>query len=771
MSVPWAKRLSGRADVYGFPVTNGPLMLLHPNRAGVPIYGQPRPTVVMMQPPVTPLPPPPVPRPPVPPITVVFHNAAQTCINTCPEGTTGEPISVTVPANQPEYDSEVSQEAANAAAMAAACAQAAALREENPCVVSEAQSLWGWGLNTSYQLGMGDPSSRLSPSLVGEEPELAWTKVVGARVFSLGIKSDGTLWSWGTNFNGELGIGIKNVFPSTAGNRLFPVQVESDQWLDIACSEVSAAGIKSDGTLWAWGNNQNGQLGQGDTTERLSPTQVGSASNWVQVACGRFFLVALNSDGQVWGCGVGPVGDGTTNDYDVLTQAIGSGYAFIACGSQFKLAIKTDGTMWRWGSPLSGYTVSPSQVESDSDWESATAGFSYIIAKKTDGTLWGVGSNGNGQLGVGDLIDKALFTQIGSDADWDYTSTPNSFTSGGHTIAIKTDGTIWGWGGNSQGEIGQGITGSPVINPTSIGPDDLWTGVGSGSFYSFGFRSTLTPPPPPPNTSSVAIGGVLSIVGAYTIHRFDLDGTFTVVDGAGVLFDVLRVGGGGGGAAGGGGAGQFIKEVGISLANGVYPIVAGIGGLGQGTGNDGNDGGNTTFNGQTAVGGGGGGGYDATAEFVNGRNGASGGGGGGFAFNVLVGTGGVASAGNNGGDGSRTTPTDPLLGGFGAGAGGGSGGAPTAASSSGTTGVGGNGGVGTSDSISGSAVFYAAGGGGTGTSTAGSGGSSVGGNGSTSSTIPGTPALTNGSGGGGSRGIDGGNGMRGVVIIRYLTPP
>ena len=770
--VPWSKRLSGRAEVKYFPPTNGPIMLLKPNRAGVPIYGQPRDTVVFMPPPVAPLPPPPTPRPPVPPISVVYHNAEQTCVNTCPEGTTGEPISVTIPANYAPCDSEVSQEAANACALAAACAEAAALRELNPCVESNPQSLWGWGRNLSYQLGMGDSASRLTPTLIGTEAELAWVKVSGGSTYSIGLKSDGTLWSWGSNFNGELGNGQINSVDGTAANRLFPSQVGSDTWLDISASFVNSYGIKSDGTLWSWGNNQDGQLGQGDTTDRLVPTQIGSASNWVQVAAGRLTLRVLNSEGEIWSCGKAQLGDGSSGDSDVLVL-VGGGYSFVVCGGQHTIAIKSDNTMWGWGRlPPIGVVASlaPVQIESDSDWESVSAGWNYTIGKKLDGTLWGMGSNDGGQLGLGDLVDRTVFTQIGSDSDWSDTATENTSTSGGHTIAIKSDGTIWGWGSNAVGQIGQGIVGSPVLSPTAIGPDDLWTGVGSGQNFSFGFRSTITPPPPPPNTSSVAIGGTLSIVGLYTIHRFDLDGTFTVVDGAGVLFDVLRVGGGAGGAAGGGGAGRFIKETGVSMADGVYPVVVGGGGLAQGSGNDGDDGTSTTFNGQTAPGGGGGGGYDATAGFVNGRAGASGGGGGGFALSLLVGTGGVASAGNNGGDASRTEPTGPN-GGFGGGGGGGSGGAPGAASSSGTTGVGGAGGAGTSDSITGTAVFYAAGGGGVGTSTAGAGGSSVGGSGSTSATIPATVGLTPGSGGGGDRGLGGGNGMRGVVIIRYLTPP
>lgn len=137
MSVPWAKRLSGRADVKFFPGTQAPIMLLAPNRAGVPIYGQPRATIVFMPPAsaVRPLPPPPPPpRPPVPPLSIVYHNQAQTCTNTCPDGTTGDPIVVTTPANQPEYNSPVSQDDANEQAMTAACAQAAAERTETPCV-------------------------------------------------------------------------------------------------------------------------------------------------------------------------------------------------------------------------------------------------------------------------------------------------------------------------------------------------------------------------------------------------------------------------------------------------------------------------------------------------------------------------------------------------------------------------------------------------------------------------------------------------------------
>lgn len=756
MSVPWAKRLSGRADVYGFPVTNGPLMLLHPNRAGVPIYGQPRPTVVMMQPPVAPLPPPVPPRPPVPPITVIFWNAAQTCVNTCPEGTTGEPISVTVPAN--EYSSEVSQEAANAAALAAACAEAAALREENPCVDAEPGSLWSWGSGDALTLGLGNRVNRQTPVLVGQDFEVEWLKIAAGRTFNAGLKEDGKIWVWGTNFLGELGIGIVNVFPSTDANRPFPVQMGVDNWSDVSAGWFFGAAIKNDGTLYAWGDNQHGQLGQNDTTQRLSPTQVGSASNWVKVSCGDRFMFALNSDGELWACGrgtFGALGLGMIGDVLVLTQVPGV-WSDVAGGTESSSALKPDGTLWIVNE-LTGFFV---QQGSDTDWASVFQGYFYTMSIKANGTLWAIGSNGFGQLGLGDLVQRFVLTQVGSDTDWEAVACSRQVAP--HTLAKKTGGTIWGCGNDSAGMLGQGSVSAARTTMVPIGPDNLWVGIAAGYFTSFGFRSTLTAPPPPAGTSGVAIGGALSIAGGYNIHILDYSQNFEVLDGAGVLFDILRVGGAGGGSAGAGGGGEVLVETGVSLANGVYPVVIGAAGTQGGAETQGGDGGTTTFNGQSAIGGGGGGAYVEVGGAANGRDGASGGGAGGHLLRLVQGTPGTGTAGNDGGTCAVTGVT--------IGTGGGGGSAAVGANGVGT-GTGGAGGAGTSNSFGGSAAFYGAGGGGAGSVTSGAGGSSGAGGrgGDAASGHRASDGLT-GCGGGGALDVAG-YGGRGIVIIRYLTPP
>jgi alpha-tubulin suppressor-like RCC1 family protein len=772
MSVPWLKRLSGRAEVKHFPVTNAPIMFLLPNRAGVPIYGQPQPTVMMMGPRETPLPPPPPrPRPPIPPISVVYANTPQTCVNTCPEGTTGEPISVTVGAG--EYTSDVSQEAANAAAMAAACAEAAALREENPCVESNPQSLWGWGEGARFALGMGDSANRLTPTLVGTEQELAWIKVAGDRTFSAGLKSDGTLWTWGTCNQGELGIGLVNAPGGTTANRYFPTQVGSDTWLDVSSGEQFALGIKTDGTLWSWGLNNLGQLGLGDTTRRLSPTQVGSASNWVAVACGRRHALVLNSSGELWVCGENgnaQLGLNFPIPQSSLIQVSGS-WTWAAGGYDHTIAIKADGTIWIFSLGFTGNTT-PTQSGSDSDWALASGGEQYSMAIKTNGTLWGIGLNNVGQLGIGSTAFQFSFSQVGSDTDWENVLASSMQLGAGHTLAFKSGGTIWGWGQNSAGQLGQGIVSAAQLSPVQIGPDNQWTGIGIGFAISFGFRSTIEPPPPPAGTDGVAMGGTLTIAGGYHIHRFEIGtNTFQVINGSGVLFDVLIVGAGGGGAMGGGGSGEFIKQTGISLANGDYVVTVGSIGLGQPTGTQGGDGGSTTFNGNTALGGAGGGAYSDEA-IRDGRDGGSGGGGGGSLSGPPAGIKGTGSAGGDGGDASRTAAAITCIG---AGGGGGASSNGADGTSSGAGAAGGDGGTGTSDSISGTAVVYCAGGGGGaattigGTEVGGSGGSSVGGNGGAGMT-PSTEPLTPGSGGGGWSG-GGTSGGMGTVIIRYLSPP
>jgi len=708
----------------------------------------------------------------------VYSNTEQSYTNTCPDGTTGDPITVTVPAGT--FTSTISQEFVDAEALASAISQANALRALHPCLTQIPNVLWAWGMNNEGSLGVGNTQEQDTPIIIGYSA-LDWVKVAGGGNFSLGIKTDGSLWSWGANYEGQLGLGTQSIFPSTSENKLYPTRIGTENnWSDISCGEQTAAAIKSDGTLWTWGFNGSGQLGQGDTTDRLSPTKVGSGTNWKSVATATDNILAIKSDGTLWGCGdnsSGQLGNGTTTEIHTFAQSgtdtdwasisvQHSGISAAACAR----GIKTDGTLWTWGSnsrgqlgigSAGGSVHSPGKIGTDTHWLATSGGDQFSIALKTDGTLWSTGWNFVGQLGQGNTTQLTSFTQIGSATDWASIECGEYFST-----ARKVSGELMGWGQNTIGQLGQGTPSGAVLSPIQMGSDDKWSAVATGFSDTFGLRTDLTDPAPPTGNNGVASGGIYTTSVGNSIHRFDSNGTFTVyVD---TVMDYLVVGGGGGGGGiGGGGAGQFQKLTGITILAGTYAVsvsqraLRAFGGESRGE-----NGGIAAFHSTTSLGGGGGGAISDTIG--TGAAGASGGGGGYLFSGPGTGqNGGAASAGNVGGNGF----TNSVANGAGGGGGGASGGGVNAASN-----TGGAGGIGTSDSITGAAVFYAAGGGGAGPTTGGAGGSSVGGHGS-STTTPATPGQNAGSGGGGGLGnfwpvgTEQGDGAYGTVIITYPTPP
>jgi alpha-tubulin suppressor-like RCC1 family protein len=156
--------------------------------------------------------------------------------------------------------------------------------------------LWSWGANTTGELGTGTIVGRSSPVQVGSLTN--WRVVEGGGfAFSAAVKTDGSLWTWGDNTNGQLGLG--NVV-----HRSSPVQVGSlIDWNSITCGHRHAVAIKTDGSLWTWGDNTYGQLGIGDVVPRSSPVQVGSLTTWAQVVAGMYYTVALKTDGTLWSWG------------------------------------------------------------------------------------------------------------------------------------------------------------------------------------------------------------------------------------------------------------------------------------------------------------------------------------------------------------------------------------------------------------------------------------------------------------------------------------
>jgi alpha-tubulin suppressor-like RCC1 family protein len=266
------------------------------------------------------------------------------------------------------------------------------------------------------------------------------------------------------NACGQLGDGTFN-------NKHSPVQVGgAPNWRQVACGCFFTVAVKTDGTLWAWGHNMLGELGDGTTISRTLPVPVGSATNWKQIACGGYHSLAVQTDGTLWAWGwnyYGQLGDGTTAISKTSPAQVGSlnTWQQVACGGAHTVAVRTDHTLWAWGWNIVGQLgdgttitrTSPVPVGSATNWQQVACGDFYTVAVQTDHTLWDWGYNYYGQLGDGTTVDKWSPVQIAG-TTWAQVAGGGDPAGGGgsHTLAVKTDGTLWAWGSNISGQLGDG---------------------------------------------------------------------------------------------------------------------------------------------------------------------------------------------------------------------------------------------------------------------------------------------------------------------------
>ncbi|MCP3951093.1 MAG: hypothetical protein GY697_02570, partial [Desulfobacterales bacterium] len=355
-------------------------------------------------------------------------------------------------------------------------------------------TLWTWGQNRYGQLGDGTVIEEIhnSPQQIGDATD--WGFVSGGVKHGLALKTDGALWGWGFNSFGMVGVGMKDhKSPQQAGNDM--------DWKSIRAGTYHTVALKTDGTLWAWGENDGGQLGDGTTFEKGIPTQIGNDEDWKSISIGEpystgeSYTVALKTNGTLWAWGyngVGQLGDGTEYPKSTPTQ-IGNDedWESISAGESHTVALKTGGTLWTWGgniySQLGDGTKdpksSPQQIGNDADWESISAGGSHTVALKTGGTLWAWGWNKDGQLGDGTTFEKGIPTQIGNEEDWESISAGKY-----HTLALKTGGTLWAWGENDYGQLGDG-TENHIYTPTQIGSESDWESISAGAYHTVAVKT------------------------------------------------------------------------------------------------------------------------------------------------------------------------------------------------------------------------------------------------------------------------------------------
>ena len=410
-------------------------------------------------------------------------------------------------------------------------------RALHSALIKQDGTLWVGGVNNAGQLGNGTTITYSSPIQIGNLTNWKQVAISGQSSYNIGItaaiKTDGTLWTWGSDSYGGLGNGTTLYYSS-------PIQVGAlTTWKQVSCGyRENVYAVKTDGTLWAWGNGTSGELGNGTALKYSSPVQVGSLTNWNSVSGGYLMFAAIKTNGTLWTCGsnsYGYLGNGTIIDYSSPIQ-VGAltNWKQVSCGTGSVLAVKTDGTLWSWGLNNqyilgNGNSInysSPIQIGSLTNWKYISAGAGFAAAIKTDGTLWAWGNqNLVGQLGNGTTIGYSSPVQIGSLTNWNqvfvtqsssvaYTNDnkvyfwgqtlgagPTSYTasisspvqvgaltnwkqivvSTAQTAAIKTDGTLWTWGYNTYGGLGNGTT-IHYSSPIQVGSLTNWKQVACGYY-------------------------------------------------------------------------------------------------------------------------------------------------------------------------------------------------------------------------------------------------------------------------------------------------
>ena len=360
-------------------------------------------------------------------------------------------------------------------------------------------SYYSWGSGTYGQLGASIVPSRSSPVQVPGK----WNALGGHNFGGSGIKDDGTLWSWGFNTDGQLGLNTTNpaVYAATQ------IGTDTDWSICCKCKSKFQYVIKTDGTLYCMGNNQNGRLGISDATYRSSPTQL--PGTWKTIGSGQAGAHGIKTDGTLWGWGLGYNGRGGYGNTDTISsprQLPGTDWAQVMESELFSMATKTDGTLWMWGKNSYGQLGQNSKTEYSSprqipgtDWsyddqnKISTQDEQLAAAIKTDGTLWMWGYNHTGALGQNSPMpagSRSSPVQVPG-------TTWKSVDIGGTdptVIATKTDGTIWAWGLANDGRLGLNNTTPNKSSPTQIGTDNKWNGkthCGRGAMYSL--QKSLTP--------------------------------------------------------------------------------------------------------------------------------------------------------------------------------------------------------------------------------------------------------------------------------------
>lgn len=320
----------------------------------------------------------------------------------------------------------------------------------------------------------------------------SWASVSGGWSHSAGLKTDGTLWAWGLNSYGQLGNG------SSASCRTPAMVGRGTSWAKVAVGGAHTLALENDGSLWAWGANGTGQLGNGSNQHAYAPVKIMPGSRWKEIAAGKSHSLGIQLDGSLWAWGrnaEGQLGDGTRASCSVPSP-VGNekDWRWVAAGEAHSIAVREDGSLWAWGSNELGQvgdggqsdSLSPKRIGAEDIWIAAAAGRWHTLAIRSDGSLWAWGANIWGQLGDGTKVYKMSPVRVGKDSDWKMVSAGEY-----HSLGLKNDGTLWSWGWNAFGQLGIG-TSHDRRYPSCIGFDTNWSFISAGDHHSMAVKQNGT---------------------------------------------------------------------------------------------------------------------------------------------------------------------------------------------------------------------------------------------------------------------------------------
>ncbi len=365
--------------------------------------------------------------------------------------------------------------------------------------ITPPRSLWAWGNGSGGRLGVGGGSANQhSPVSVGSATN--WMTIAAGFTHSLGIQTDGSLWAWGSDSRGEIGDG-----PGTNPQKNRPIPLALGiEWIDVAAGNLFSLGIRKDGTLRAWGSDLYGQLGDGGSnTNQHWPVQIGTATNWVKVSAGVYHVLALRADGTLWSWGNnthGQLGHGPSQPHRNSPKQVGTAtnWVAISAGGYHSFGIQDDGSLWAWGLGGSGQLglgntstkPSPTRVGSATDWVAiAAAGVvqsdrSHSLGLRANGTIWAWGNDRYGQLGNGTgQVNQSSPSQIGTATNW------VAIDAGGYqSYGIREDGSLWAWGFDRYGQLGDGGSNTDQGSPVQVGTGTDWEKIFAGYRHTIGIQ-------------------------------------------------------------------------------------------------------------------------------------------------------------------------------------------------------------------------------------------------------------------------------------------